>query len=122
MQHSANRTRLPDVRSGLTKRVNACGLTYYLTVNFIKENPMEMFVTIAKEGTAISGFVEAFAITVSIALQYGVPWEVLFDKYLNQIFEPRDDENSSLIHSIGTEVNNLIKIRREGMPEDATQT
>ena len=110
MKHGSNRTKLPEVRFGLTKRVDACGLTYYLTVNFVDVQPMELFVTVAKEGSAISGFVEAFAITISIALQYGVPWEVLYDKYLHQIFEPRDDVNSSLIHSIGVEMNKMIDL------------
>ncbi|KKN13374.1 hypothetical protein LCGC14_1006930 [marine sediment metagenome] len=110
LEHGSNRTKLPEVRYGLTKRVDACGLTYYLTVNFIKNKPMELFITVAKEGSAISGFVEAFAITISIALQYGVPWKVLYDKYLYQIFEPRDDVNSSLIHSIGVQMNAMIEM------------
>lgn len=106
-KHNGSRTRLPDVREGLTRRVDACGFTYYLTVNFVKDKPMEVFATIAKEGSVISGFIDAFAITISIGLQYGVPWEILFDKYLGQNFGPRDDKNSSLIHSIGTQISKL---------------
>ena len=109
VDHGGNRTKLPKTRQGLTKRIDACGFTYYLTVNFIEEKPMEIFITIAKEGSSISGFIEAFAITMSIGLQYGVPWEILFDKYIHQNFEPRDDKNSSLIHSIGMETSELVK-------------
>ncbi|MCK5612591.1 hypothetical protein KAR91_62545 [Candidatus Pacearchaeota archaeon] len=107
--HGVNRIKIPQIRKGLTKRVDACGFTYYLTVNFVDDKPVELFVTVAKEGSAVSGFIEAFAITMSIALQYGTPWEILHDKYIHQIFEPKDDKNSSLIHSISTEMDGLIK-------------
>jgi len=103
-------TKLPEVREGLTKRVDACNFTYYLTVNFVGKKPMEIFITIAKEGSAISGFIEALAITISIALQHDTPWETLSGKFANQTFEPRDDKNSSLIHSISEEVNELVDI------------
>lgn len=116
-KHDIHRTKLPEVREGLTKRVDACGFTYYITVNFIDKKPMEVFVTIAKEGSPISGFIEALAITISVALQYGTPWEILFDKYLHQVFEPKDDKNSSLIHSIGTEVSNLTKRWNDNAPK-----
>ena len=112
--HNERRKKLEVTRPGLTRRVDACGFTYYLTVNFfVDEKPAEIFITIAKEGSAISGFIEAFAITVSIALQYGVPWNILHHKYLNQVFEPRDDANSSLIHSIGVNVDELVKVYKD---------
>ncbi|MCK5017414.1 MAG: hypothetical protein KAS32_10140 [Candidatus Peribacteraceae bacterium] len=109
------REKLPQDRHGITRKVNACGLEFYLTINFYAKSglPAEMFIRIAKEGSTIAGFFECFAITVSIAWQYGVPWEVLFDKYVNQIFEPRDDINSSLIHAIGMEVTSIIKLWQE---------
>ena len=109
-KNKAHRTKLPEIRSGLTKRVDACGFTYYLTVNFMENKPMEVFITIAKEGSSVSGFIEALAIAVSIALQHGTPWRALHDKFSNQTFEPRDDKNSSLIHSISKEINKLIEI------------
>lgn len=108
--HTAERKRLPDTRAGLTTKDTACGFEYFVTVNFYDDGkPAEMFVRIAKEGTAIAGFVEALCITISIALQYGVPWDVLHNKYLNQMFEPRDDNNPSLIHAIGNTADKTIK-------------
>jgi len=111
--HTLERRRLEPVRSGITKKDQGCRFEYYVTVNFFENTsiPAEVFIKIAKEGSAIAGFVEALAITISIALQYGVPWNVLYDKYLHQIFEPRDDRNSSLVDAIGKTIDGIIKLR-----------
>ena len=42
----------------------------------------------AKEGSTLSGIMDAFALSVSIALQYGVPLRALVDKFVNSRFEP----------------------------------
>jgi len=112
--HTPDRRKLKDVRMGLTLKRRACGFKYYVTVNFFDDSPhqldpAEVFVRIAKEGSAVAGFIEALAITISIALQYGVPWVVLYDKYLHQIFEPRDDSNSSLVDAIGKTISETIE-------------
>ncbi|MCK5606675.1 hypothetical protein KAR91_32535 [Candidatus Pacearchaeota archaeon] len=110
--HTAKREKLPECRLGLTKKCGACGFKFWVTVNFFEgddHRPAEVFVRIAKEGSTIAGFVEAIAITVSIALQYGVPWAVLYDKYIHQIFEPRDDLNSSLVDGIAGAIDETIK-------------
>ena len=112
--HTNKRQKLSEIRYGLTKKATKCGMKYYVTVNFYEDNnPAEVFVRIAKEGSTIAGFIEALAITISIAWQYGVPWEVLYTKYLHQIFEPRDDENSSLVDAIGGTIDEIIKIQNE---------
>jgi len=110
-KHSENRRRLPENRFGLTLRVDACGFTFYLTINFFDDHePAEVFIVIAKQGSTVSGFIDALAVTLSIALQYNTPWKILIDKYLNQVFEPRDDENSSLIHAIGINMESMIEL------------
>ena len=42
----------------------------------------------AKEGSTLSGFMDGFALSVSIGLQYGVPLKALVDKFINTRFEP----------------------------------
>ena len=42
----------------------------------------------AKEGSTLSGFMDGFALSVSIGLQYGVPLKALVDKFVNTRFEP----------------------------------
>lgn len=112
--HTLERRALGDVRAGLTLKHKACGFKYYVTVNFFtdekyKLQPAEVFIRIAKEGSTVAGFIEALAITISIAWQYGVPWDVLYQKYLHQIFEPRDDKNSSLVDAIGGTITEAIQ-------------
>jgi ribonucleoside-diphosphate reductase alpha chain len=50
--------------------------------------PGEIFIKMAKEGSTLSGIMDAFALSVSIALQYGVPLRALIDKFVNSRFEP----------------------------------
>jgi ribonucleoside-diphosphate reductase alpha chain len=42
----------------------------------------------AKEGSTISGLMDAFATAISLSLQYGVPLRVLVDKFSHMRFEP----------------------------------
>lgn len=113
MHNQVKRTKLPENRWGITRKARACGMKYYVTVNFYPDTvvPAEVFCRIAKEGSVIAGFIEALMITISIALQYSVPWDVLYDKYLHQIFEPRDDKNSSLVDAMGKTISEVIKIK-----------
>ena len=50
--------------------------------------PGELFVTMAKEGSVVSGLMDGFATSVSLALQYGVPLQVLSDKFTHTRYEP----------------------------------
>ena len=61
----------------------------YITVGLFDDGtPGEIFLTMAKEGSTISGFADAFAQAISYALQYGVPLQVLVDKFSHARFEP----------------------------------
>ena len=50
--------------------------------------PGEIFITMSKEGSTISGLMDSFATAVSMAMQYGVPLRVLVDKFSHMRFEP----------------------------------
>ena len=50
--------------------------------------PGEIFLVMAKEGSTISGLMDAFATSISMALQYGVPLEALVEKFSHVRFEP----------------------------------
>ncbi len=109
------RKKLPETRPGLTKKASVARMEYYVTVNFYPKTatPGEVFIKIAKEGSVVAGFVDALAITISIALQEGVKWETLGNKYLHTIFEPRDDMCSSVVDGIAKTISAVIKIRKE---------
>ncbi len=83
------RRRLPDERHAITHKFDIAGHEGYITVGlFVDGSPGEIFLVMAKEGSTISGFADAFAQAVSYALQYGVPLQVLVDKFSHVRFEP----------------------------------
>lgn len=83
------RKRLPDERQAITHKFSIANLDGYLTVGMYEDGkPGEIFVVIAKEGSVISGLMDAFATSISIGLQYGVPLEVFVDKFTHMRFEP----------------------------------
>src|SRR5215472_2532409 len=85
----AIRHRLPDERRSTTHRFNVAGHKGYITVGMYPNGePGELFIVMAKEGSTVSGLVSSFAQVVSVALQYGVPLEVLCEKFVHTRFEP----------------------------------
>ena len=85
----ALRRRLPDERRALTHHFSIAGQEGYLTVGVYEHGlPGEIFITMAKQGSTISGLMDSFATAVSLALQYGVPLEVLCGKFTHTRFEP----------------------------------
>jgi ribonucleoside-diphosphate reductase alpha chain len=85
----AVRHRLPDERLSITHKFNVGGHEGYLTVGLYKEGmPGEIFITMAKEGSTVSGLMDSFACAVSIGLQHGVPLKLLCEKFAHTRFEP----------------------------------
>ncbi len=83
------RHRLPDERRSITHKFDIAGHEGYITVGLYEDGqPGELFLTMAKEGSTISGFADAFAQAISYALQYGVPLQDLVDKFSHVRFEP----------------------------------
>ncbi|MEO8070421.1 MAG: vitamin B12-dependent ribonucleotide reductase, partial [Acidobacteriota bacterium] len=83
------RRRLPDERHSITHKFDIAGHEGYITVGLYDDGqPGELFLTMAKEGSTISGFADAFAQAISYALQYGVPLQDLVDKFSHARFEP----------------------------------
>jgi ribonucleoside-diphosphate reductase alpha chain len=83
------RHKLPDERHALTHKFDIAGHEGYVTVGLFEDGmPGEIFLVMAKEGSTISGFADAFAQAISYALQYGVPLQDLVDKFSHVRFEP----------------------------------
>ena len=67
----------------------------YLTVGLYKDGmPGELFITMAKEGSTVSGLMDSFACATSIALQHGVPLKLLCEKFAHTRFEPSGWSNN----------------------------
>ncbi len=83
------RRRLPDTRASLTHKFSIEGHEGYITVGVFEDGtPGELFVTMAKEGSTLSGMMDAFATSVSLLFQYGVPLPHMVEKFGHMRFEP----------------------------------
>jgi ribonucleoside-diphosphate reductase alpha chain len=92
------RRRLPDERPAITHKFSIAGHEGYITVGMFEDGtPGEIFLVMAKEGSTISGLVDAFATSISLALQYGVPLKALIDKFSHMRFEPAGFTNNKEI-------------------------
>jgi ribonucleoside-diphosphate reductase alpha chain len=83
------RRKLPDERQSITHKFSIGGHEGYITVGLFEDGtPGEIFITMAKEGSTISGLMDSFATAVSYGLQYGVPLKFFVDKFSHVRFEP----------------------------------
>jgi ribonucleoside-diphosphate reductase alpha chain len=84
-----HRRKLPDERRAITHKFSIAGHEGYITVGMYEDGkPGEIFLVMAKEGSTISGLMDAFATSISMSLQYGVPLETLVEKFSHVRFEP----------------------------------
>jgi len=85
----AVRHRLPEERASLTHKFAIAGHEGYITVGLYPNGqPGEIFIKMAKEGSTVSGLMDTFATSISLALQHGVPLKVLCEKFAHTRFEP----------------------------------
>jgi ribonucleoside-diphosphate reductase alpha chain len=83
------RRRLSDERRSITHKFDIAGHEGYIIAGMYEDGqPGEIFITMSKEGSTISGLMDSFATAISIALQYGVPLRGLVDKFSHMRFEP----------------------------------
>ena len=83
------RRRLPRKRPAQTLSFTVGDAEGYMTAGEYPGDGLgEIFVNLGKQGSTLSGVMDAFAISVSIGLQYGVPLEAFVSKFINMRFEP----------------------------------
>ena len=110
-----HRRHLPVTRRSVIRRIRHSGdLDIYVIVGFfIGGAPGEVFVKIGKEGSTIGGLVDMWAVSVSLMLQYGIPWERVARKLRHTKFEPTNDEGKSIAHAIVDAVDDIIALPME---------
>lgn len=93
------RIKLPDERPSITHKFSVGGFESYLTVGFYPDTmkPGETFITIAKEGSTISGLFDTIATLISMSLQSGVPLKTLVRKFKDMRFDPSGFTNNAQI-------------------------
>jgi ribonucleoside-diphosphate reductase alpha chain len=83
------RRKLPDERHSITHKFSIAGHEGYITVGLYEDGtPGEVFISMAKEGSTISGLMDTLATSISYGLQYGVPLKFFVDKFSHVRFEP----------------------------------
>lgn len=85
----AKRIKLPIDRDSMTHKFQMGGHEGYITVGLYENGtPGEIFIQMNKEGSTLSGIMDAWAVTMSLGLQYGVPIETLIKKFVHVKFDP----------------------------------
>ena len=83
------RRKLSAERHSITHKFSISGHEGYITVGLYEDSqPGEIFIKMSKEGSTLSGIMDALALSISMNLQYGVPLEVLVSKFCHSRFEP----------------------------------
>lgn len=109
--HHPIRRKLPDNRPALIQKFDLMGYEGYITTGYYPDTNEigEVFINLSKEGSTLSGFADAFATMVSIALQHGVPFDLLVDKFLNARFEPSGMTTIPEIHTATSLVDMIFQ-------------
>ncbi len=98
------RKRLPKSRMGQTVSFSIAGAEGYMTANAYEDGSLgEVFIKMSKQGSTLAGVMDAFSVSISIALQYGVPLETYVAKFTNMRFDPAgmtDDADIRIAASI----------------------
>jgi ribonucleoside-diphosphate reductase alpha chain len=83
------RKRLPQSRPSITTKFEVGDAEGYITASSYPDDGIgEIFLKTSKQGSTLSGIMDAFSIAISIGLQYGVPLETYVAKFVNMKFEP----------------------------------
>lgn len=117
------RRKLPDERKAFTHKFEVGGHQGYITVGMYEDNkPGEIFLTIAKEGSTISGLMDAFATAISIGLQYGVPLETFVEKFAFMRFEPQGMTKNPRIRFANSLVDYIFRyLASKFLPEEGQE-
>lgn len=95
------RERLPETRPAVIHKIDIAGHEGYVIAGTYPDGRLgELFVNMAKSGSTVSGLLDAWATMISISLQYGVPYEVLREKFRRTRFEPAGFSNRGMVTSV----------------------
>jgi ribonucleoside-diphosphate reductase alpha chain len=83
------RRRLPKKRPSQTISFTVGGAEGYLHAGSYPDDGLgEIFIKLGKQGSTLAGVMDAFSMSISVGLQYGIPLEFYVSKFCNQRFEP----------------------------------
>jgi ribonucleoside-diphosphate reductase alpha chain len=87
--HQPVRQKLPRTRTSRTFEFRVADCKGFATIGeYADGRPGEIFLTVSKQGSTLSGIMDAFAKSISYGLQYGVPMRAFVEAFVNSRFEP----------------------------------
>ena len=115
MTDGMRRRRPARTRPSETHKFSIAGHEGYLTYSMYEDGSLsEIFIRMAKQGSTLSGLLDVFAISVSMAIQYGVPVNELARKFIYTRFEPAgftENENIKIATSIVDYIFRYLALR-----------
>jgi len=115
----AERKKLPDERIGTTFEIHIPrpghrngDLEMYVTVNVYPDTgrPGEIFIKSDRSGSLASGALDAVAMSLSIAWQYGVPFEQSMGKFVGMRFEPEGHTGNPAIPIVTSPLDYIARL------------
>jgi ribonucleoside-diphosphate reductase alpha chain len=104
------RRRLPVTRASVTHKFSIQGHEGYITAGLYEDgSPGEIWLTMAKEGSTLSGMMDGFATAISLSLQYGVPLRDLVNKFSHMRFEPAGRTENNEIPTANSIVDYIFR-------------
>jgi len=104
VEKAPSRQRLPKKRRSSTYSFSVAGAEGYLTAGEYEDGRLgEVFIKMSKQGSTLAGVMDAFSVSISIGLQYGVPLDAFVSKFTNMRFDPAgmtDDADIRIASSV----------------------
>jgi|SRR3989344_9365519 len=118
------RRKLPDERQSITHKFDIEGYEGWITIGLYEDgSPGEIFLTLSKVGSTLSGLVDAFAQALTLALQYGVPLEMLAKEFEGVNFKPSGETKTPDIRFTKSIVDYLVRyLKLRFLPVSTTTT
>jgi len=116
----SSKKRLPQARPARTVSFAVGDAEGYITAGEYPDDGIgEIFLKVSKQGSTLSGLMDAFSIAVSVGLQYGVPLEDYVSKFINMRFEPSGMTNDPDIRFASSLMDYIFRrLAIEYLPED----
>ncbi len=106
----SSKKRLPQSRPAITTSFQVGDAEGYITAGSYPDDGLgELFLKVSKQGSTLSGIMDAFSIAVSVGLQYGVPLEDYASKFINMKFEPSGMTNDADIRFASSIVDYVFR-------------
>jgi len=107
---AGEREKLPSERESRTHKFEIAGHEGYVTAGLYPDGRLgELFVLMAKEGSTVRGLTDAWATLASIALQYGVPWSAILEKFRRSRFDPAGFTDNAEIGSATSPLDYVVR-------------